>query len=118
MLTTNIINSGEIVELIVKGISSASEISSAIKTQYFAASKGVLWNFTFGTNVNLTADEMRQIAKMEKQYANHPRTAYVGLVDLEFGLLRMYQAYANMEDILQEMQVFRSRENAITWLKG
>jgi hypothetical protein len=93
------------------------EVLDIIRTQYCNISTGVLWNFTKGSNINLSTDDMTLIANIAKKHAIHKRTAYIGSIDLEYGLLRMYEAYAEIAHVLPTMKVFRDRDAAIQWLK-
>jgi hypothetical protein len=117
MIKPNVIEPGSIVEFIMEGDCELEEVLDIISTQYCNISTGVLWNFTKGSNVNLRADDMTLIAKMVKKHAIHKRTAYVGSIDLEYGLLRMYETYAEMASVSPAMKVFRDRDAAIQWLK-
>ena len=117
MIKTNIIEPGSIVEFIMEGNCVLEEVLDIMSTQYCNISTGVLWNFTKGSNVNLSPEEMKLIADMVKKHAIHKRTAYIGSIDLEYGLLRMYETYAEMSHVSPTMKVFRDRDAAIQWLK-
>lgn len=101
----------------MEGNCDIEEVLDIISSQYCKASRGILWNFTFGSNANLSADDMTRIAKMVKKYAIHKKTAYVGSEDLEYGIMRMYSVYAEMESVSPVMKVFRDRDAAIQWIK-
>lgn len=108
---------GEIIEFIIEGDSSVEEILGVIQNHYGSISKSVIWNLSAGSNSRLTSADMVLIAKTVKKYAVHTRAAYVCPVDLEFGLFRMYQSYAEMQGVTTGMKVFRSRDEALLWLK-
>jgi hypothetical protein len=116
MINTNIIEPGSIVEFIMEGVCVIEEVIDIIGSQYCNISKGVLWNFTNGSNANLSTDDMTRIAQMVKKHAIHKKTAYVGSADLEFGILRMYETYAVIQSVPPVMKVFRDRTDAIKWL--
>lgn len=116
MIKTNIVEPGSIVEFIVEGKSTLDEVLDIISSQYCNISKGVLWNFNNGSNLNLSANDMIRIAQMVKKCAIHKRTAYVGSEDVEFGLLRMYETYASIQSVPPVMKVFRDRTEAIKWI--
>ena len=42
---------------------------------------------------------------------------YVGLADVEYGLLRMYSVIAEMAGVPIEYKVFRKLEEAHNWIK-
>jgi hypothetical protein len=117
MIKTNIIEAGSIVEFIMEGNCVLEEVLDIISTQYCNFSTGVLWNFSEGSNINLSTEDMKLIANMAKKHAIHRRTAYIGSIDLEYGLLRMYEAYAEMAHVSPTMKVFRHRDAAMQWLK-
>lgn len=108
---------GEIIEFIIEGDSSVEEILEVIKNHYGSISKSVLWNLSAGSNSRLTSADMVRIARAVKKYAVHSQAAYVCPADLEFGLFRMYQSYAEMQGVATGMRVFRSRDKALLWLK-
>ena len=78
----------------------------------------MLWNLSAGSIPNVSPNEMRRIAIVTRNHAVHKKTAYFGSVDLQFGLLRMYATYAEIESVPPVIQVFRSRNESIEWLKG
>ncbi|HKI62028.1 MAG TPA: hypothetical protein VKA31_07025 [Mariprofundaceae bacterium] len=117
MIKTNIIEPGSIIEFLVEGNSNLHDVLDIISSQYRNISTGILWNFVEGSNSNLSADEMIRIVNMVKKHAIHKRTAYIGSVDLEYGILRMYEAYAETSVVLPEMKVFRDRDEALQWIK-
>ena len=116
MIKINIIEPGSVVEFIMEGVCDIEEVLNIIGSQYCNISKGVLWNFTNGSNANLSADDMTRIAEMARKHAIHKKTAYVGSADLEFGLLRMYESYALIQSVSPVMKVFRDRTDAIKWI--
>jgi dihydrodipicolinate synthase/N-acetylneuraminate lyase len=118
MITQHSIIPGEITEFVMEGACDVDEVLNIIKSQYRTISKGILWNLSAGSISNLNPDDMRRIANMVREHAMHKKTAYFGSVDLEFGLLRTYEAYAEMECVPPVMKVYRDRNEAIEWLKG
>jgi hypothetical protein len=116
VIKTNIVDPGSIVEFILEGKSTLDEVLDIISSHYCNISKGVLWNFSNGSNLNLRANDMTRIAQKVKKCAIHKRTAYVGSVDVEFGLLRMYETYASIQSVPPVMKVFRDRTEAIKWI--
>jgi hypothetical protein len=117
MIMQHSIIPGEITEFVMEGTCDVDEVLSVVKSEYNAISKGILWNLSAGSIFNLSPDDMRHIANVVKEHAVHKKTAYFGSIDLEFGLLRMYEAYAKMECVPPVMKVFRDRNEAIEWLK-
>ena len=117
MIKTTIVETGAIVEFLVEGNSNVQEVLDIISSQYRNFSTGVLWNFAGGSNSSLSTDEMIRIANTVKKHAIHKRTAYIGSVDLEYGILRMYESYAETSAVPAEMKVFRNRDEALQWIK-
>jgi len=116
MITTNIIEPGSIVEFIAEGECEFHEVLEVIRNQYGTISKGIVWNFNHATNANLGTSDMIRIAREVKERAVHQKTAYIASKDFEFGLLRMYESYAEMQSVTPVMKVFRDRDEAIRWI--
>jgi hypothetical protein len=116
MITTNILEPGAIVEFILEGESALDEVLGIISSQYGKFSHGVLWNMINGSNYNLSANDMKRIALMVKKCAIHKKTAYICAKGVEFGLMRMYEAYALIEAVPPSMKVFHDRTAAIDWI--
>jgi hypothetical protein len=116
MIKTNVIEAGSIVEFVMEDVCVLEEVLEIISNEYPNYSTGIIWNFVSGSLLTLDSNGMRQIAAFVKRYAVHKRTAYVGKEDLEFGLLRMYEAYADMEEVSPIMKLFRDRESALKWI--
>lgn len=75
-----------------------------------------LWDLSCG--VQFDNREIRQIANAALRQAQPPgsRVALVGPDDLSFGLGRVYAAYRESEQT--HVEVFRTREEALAWLRG
>ena len=74
-------------------------------------------DFTGVTESDLSNEEIKTVADMCKQAATinpDPVIAITTNDDLTFGLTRMYEAMVNETD--WEIQVFRTRPEAIVWL--
>lgn len=108
---------GEIEEFIITGACTTDEITAMIANRYREGLKGVLWNLSDPNVSNLNADDMRTIAQVAEQHAVHKKTAHYSPHDLQFGLLRMYEGYAEMGALAPQMMAFRDRDKAIEWLK-
>ncbi len=65
-----------------------------------------------------TADEIRRIADLMESLdaPDGSRVALVAGGDLEYGVSRMYQAWADGADY--RVAVFRDRDEAVAWLRG
>jgi hypothetical protein len=74
-----------------------------------------MWDYTCGAKLNrediqITAKHARSIPMPSG------RVAIVASDDLTFGLFRMYEAYREDDEV--KLCVFRTKEEAIKWLKG
>ena len=79
----------------------------------------ILWDVT---RADLSSWETDQIVSLVKKVKEHShvraggKTAIVISKNLDFGISRMYQAYAEREKIDFEIGVFRDIEKAVLWL--
>lgn len=108
---------GAITRFLVDGTPPASEIVAAIKKHYHSVQDAAIWNFSDADISQYTDEEMRAVAKCASKNAHHKKTAYVGKDDLRFGLLRMYQTYAEIHNVPSIMKAFRDESEAIEWLQ-
>ncbi len=99
----------------------AADIISKIDEYYSGntVSKKVLWDFSGADASGIESDEVREIARLTRKYADirkGGRTALVFSGDLEFGLGRMFTAFSRFEETPYEFGCFRSLEKAKEWL--
>ena len=116
MISRHSIKPGEIEEFVADGEFDVDDMITVIKERYPMITRGVLWNVSSGSFADHNAASYRRIAHAVTQYARHQKTAYYGPSDLKFGLLRMYEAYAEIEAVPPVTRVFRDRDEAIAWL--
>lgn len=81
--------------------------------------KNVIWDATHGTVETIGAEDLRRIARFLK--AGHGmrqggKTGLVGPEDLDYGIGRMFQAYARLENLTVEYRIFRTLDEAIAWI--
>ena|ERR1043165_1118465 len=79
----------------------------------------VLWDIREGSLVSLSSNDLQMIVKRGAQFADRRkggRTAIVCSKDLDYGLSRMFQAFASLQHIPFEIDVFRNLEEAREWL--
>lgn len=117
MIVRSTIEEGEIVEFSWSGTVALDKISDLIARKYPSIEKNVLWNFEQTDACGINRGDMRQIAKAAKEHARHEKTAFVGLTNAVFASLRMYEAHAEMTCVPTCTRVFKSREEAIQWLR-
>lgn len=118
MIVRSVIDLGEIIEFIWSEVVTLEEITKLIAREYPNINRNVLWNFEQADVCGIQREDMRQIAKVAKQHAQHEKTAFVGLTNSIFAALRMYEAHAEMAGVYTSTRVFKSRDEAIHWLKA
>lgn len=105
----------------VEGDLSAEEILKYSKECYASRpTKLVLWNANKGSVRSIHASAFRRIAREMKNYSckrSGGKTALVSEFDLEFGMSRMYEAFAEFEEIPIQYRAFRNVEDAMKWLR-
>ena len=104
-----------------KGSLSSEEVRNAIRGFYEHGpiTRNVLWDVSLAVLVDLSAEDVRQIAHVPRQsleLRQDGKKAIVAPSDLAFGLSRMYQTSSQPESLPFEVQVFRDSEAAHTWL--
>ena len=80
--------------------------------------KGDLRLYDFSVGWNAPTEEIKQIAEYAGKLiaSSATRVALLAPEDLSYGLARMYQAYQDTENKAPDFKVFRSREEALSWL--
>lgn len=104
----------------LKGKTSVDEIIEKARDAYYnKPTQLVLWDGTGGSVSHNTYDDFERIAKELKHFMGkrkRGRTALVGVLDAEFGMGRMYEAFAEAEGLPIEYKTFKSIEKAKKWL--
>ena len=92
------------------------EIVSAIeKSKEFRSSEYELWDFSSAW-YNLSNDQLESLAHRTRAKPRRPKkTAILVSRDFQYGLSRVYSVYS--EEEYTKVQVFRSEEEAMRWLK-
>jgi uncharacterized protein YbgA (DUF1722 family) len=79
----------------------------------------VLWDFRGHKGNRISSEEVQKIISLVKSYGNKRpkgKTALVSNKDLDFGLSRVSEAYANIENLPWEIRSFRSMDEALKWI--
>ena len=89
--------------------------------RYYAghATMLILWDITRADLSSWQADQIISLVKKAKGYSHlraGGKTAIVISKDLNFGISRMFQSYAENDKIEFEIKVFRDIEKAKEWL--
>ena len=82
-------------------------------------SASVMWDFTEADLSRLTADEVRMVASDVKSLAHSReggKTAIVSPSELSYGMVRMYQTFAEIYEQTAIVEAFRSRLEADRWI--
>ena len=113
---------GSLLIVYVSGILTTEEVTSVFDRYYTnKVIKDVIWDLSIGSLVSISEDGYKAIAHA----ANHAissgsrkggKTAFVGLEDIEYGLLKMYSAIAIETGVPTKYHVFRTTEEAREWI--
>ncbi len=77
----------------------------------------ILWDFTNATWSGIATDELQELTRKAKKYSRKGgKTALVFSKDIDFGIGRMLEAFAEMEAYDYEFGSFRNRKDAKEWL--
>jgi hypothetical protein len=79
----------------------------------------VLWDFRSIEGNRISTDELNKIIVFIKKRENkrpHGKTALVSTSDLDFGMSRVSQAYADIHELPWQLRAFRSMDEALKWL--
>ena len=120
-ITVKVIPENYLTIFTVEGDLSSDEIVTYSSKHYVEnPTKLVLWDATKGSVSKITANDFQNIAKKMKGQTKKReggKTAIVGKFDVDFGLARMYEAYADIEEIRITYNVFHNAEDAMKWLQ-
>ncbi|GEM_PF-1021362 len=121
-IETNI--EGDVLIVSVTGALTAEETIAVIERYYpTGIIKDVIWDLTNGSLLLIDKGGFRRIAEAAKRsVANGSRqngkTVYIGCADVEFGLLRMYTAIAEMTGVPISYTVYKTIDQAREWLRN
>lgn len=85
-----------------------------------APTANMLWDFRRLEGSRISSEELRRIIAFirgQKDKRPYGKTALVSTSDLDFGLSRMSEAYAQSEGLPWDIQAFRSMAEALRWLE-
>jgi len=103
----------------VSGILTADNVIDTAARAYPDSPQLIIWDLTNATMANMEMSDMKRIAvhlkKFGKNRANG-KTAFVSQRNIDFGLFRMYIAYAELEGTPVTFSVFRTLKDAQKWL--
>jgi len=107
----------------VRGMVSAEMYAQTIQDFYDQGpvTKNVLWDLTESTLDHLRTEDVKQIGRVPRKFVAERaggKTAIVAPTDLAFGLARMYEFSAEPAEVPFAVKVYRSMEEAVTWLSS
>jgi hypothetical protein len=80
----------------------------------------VLWDFSEVTELTMTVDEIRSLARLARQHSSQrpadAKTAVLVTKDFLFGIARQAHAYAIVMSPTPPIEIFRDRRAALSWL--
>lgn len=79
-----------------------------------------LWDLSDADLSEMDPDQLKGVADFTKGYAPDSvrgKTALVSSKDHSFGYSRMYSVFSEMAGVNVDIQVFRSLEDALEWIK-
>lgn len=85
------------------------------------STSNIIWDVSNGTVEQIESRDLQKITRFLKTgHGMRPggKTALVGPRDLEFGMGRMFQAYAELEKLEVAYKTFRTMEEAIAWIES
>jgi len=112
-------NQNDIVILRVFGGAIFAEISEAIKQHFPKVTKHLVWDYSNGNLVNVTTDDFRSVPNLSYIYFTNRKsgkTAFACPNKYEYGMFRMYTAFADIAKMPYEYEVHRSYEDALNWV--
>jgi len=122
-ITSQIDQSSQLTTHIATGEISFTDIIKAIESFYKEKpTKNIIWNFhdvDKDALLSFSYNELKEIVRFTKQHEDLRRSGKTALVvstDLEFGLGRMYDTLAEIENLSHSVKVFRSMDEAFKWI--
>jgi len=122
-IETTIIESENLTFHSASGALTFYEIMYEVKSFYDSdrPTKNVLWDLTEVTNIEITNEQVVEIANYRKRFSGQRsagKTAIVAANDLYFGLARMFEMHSDLNLAPFDVMVFRNRDEADSWLEG
>jgi len=123
MATIDVKIEGSLLTMSVNGDLAAEEVIAAVKEFYpNGMVKDVIWEFTNGSMQSISRQGFDAIAKATKEtlasgVRHGGKTVFVGNAAVEYGLLRMYTAIAELTGVSILYNVFKTIEEARSWIE-
>jgi len=121
MATLTIEHQDNITIVKVSGKVTFDDIADTIRTRYHEVKRHLIWDFTDGDATGISSDDFRMVLRLVKEhrpYYEDSKTAYISPFDINFGMTRMFSAYAEVTNMPYPYKAFHSFEEAAEWLNG
>jgi hypothetical protein len=106
----------------VKGELTFDEQIATLKDFYGGApTANVLWDFRAIEGIRVSSEELHEIILFIKRHQSkrpQGKTVLLSIKDIDFGLSRVSEAYANYEKLPWKMKAFKSMDEALKWIDG
>lgn len=123
MVTTQIDSRAGVVSHRASGELSLREIretfQATVRDPAFRSGMRVLWDLREATLTSLDEAGIRSLLELNSRYQEERgagRSAIVVSRDVDYGIARMFQTYA--EDLPWETRVYRDHAEAVAWITG
>jgi hypothetical protein len=107
---------------IVQGTLLTDQIIATIHEFYSEKpTKYVLWNFSQAQTSQISSNDVKEIVKIVTKYADRNivlKTALVFSEDGAFGVGRMFEILAGMEETPQQFMAYLNPDDAYKWLRA
>ena len=120
LITSTADTKGNLTTYTCTGKITASEIKEAVRSFYEnSPSLNVIWDLTDADVSHLTANEVQALAIGVKRLAHSReggKTAIVSPSEVSYGIVRMYQIFAEIFVHISQIEAFRSKLEAERWI--
>jgi len=117
MISVEYLFDGNVTKFLVVGSPTVEELAAHMEKYYPLVKKAIIWDFSKAETSRFTKVDMKRLSGLSSKLTHHERTAIVGSDDLQFGMVRMYEVYAEMDREPVLMMPFRTIEEAIVFVK-
>ena len=120
MIKVNTLNEQNLTIFRILGRVSPDEIINALKTFYLGETTSfTIWDFSEGTASKLSRNDIHELVLFSKSLSDvrkEGKTAIVAPSSLEYGLGRMFEIFADIENLQFEINTFHTLGEAKDWL--
>ncbi len=117
MISVEYLLAGNVTKILIVGSPTVDELLSLMEKYYPLVKKAIIWDFSKAETSRLTKANMKRLSDLSSKLTHHKRTAIVASGELQLGLMRMYDVYAELGKEPELMMTFRNIEKAIDWVK-